>query len=74
VYVAAAVLGGLFSLGAGFTTSFAGLCVLRFLAGFVYGPSLAIGSGYLAEAYKPVERALPSSIYILSPFLGPGLG
>ncbi len=49
IYVGAASVGGLFTLGAGFTTSFAGLCVLRFFAGFAYGPSLAIGSGFLAE-------------------------
>ncbi|KAI0404379.1 major facilitator superfamily domain-containing protein [Xylaria palmicola] len=74
VYVGSAIIGGLFSLGAGFTTSFAGLCVLRFFAGFAYGPSLAIGSGFLAETYTPAERGLPSLLYILSPFLGPGLG
>ncbi|KAI1815490.1 major facilitator superfamily domain-containing protein [Poronia punctata] len=74
VYVAAALVGGLFSLGAGFTHSFAGLCILRFLAGFAFGPSLSIGTGFLAETYKPQERALPAALYILSPFLGPGLG
>ncbi|TGJ77115.1 hypothetical protein E0Z10_g10770 [Xylaria hypoxylon] len=74
IYIGAATVGGLFSLGAGFTTSFAGLCVLRFVAGFAYGPSLAIGSGFLAETYTPAERGLPSLLYILSPFLGPGLG
>ncbi|KAJ2988147.1 hypothetical protein NUW58_g4129 [Xylaria curta] len=51
-----------------------GLCILRFLVGFVYGPSLSIGSGFLAETYTPAERGLPSLLYILSPFLGPGLG
>ncbi|KAI8630479.1 MFS general substrate transporter [Xylariaceae sp. FL1651] len=74
VYITAAIVGGLFALGSGFTTSFAGLCVLRFFAGFAYGPSLAIGSGFLAETYTPAERGLPSSLFILSPFLGPGLG
>ncbi|KAI0905379.1 major facilitator superfamily domain-containing protein [Ustulina deusta] len=74
IYIGAASVGGLFTLGAGFTTSFAGLCVLRFFAGFAYGPSLAIGSGFLAETYKPAERGPPSLLFILSPFLGPGLG
>ncbi|UQC83828.1 major facilitator superfamily transporter [Colletotrichum lupini] len=45
-----------------------------FLSGFFYGPVLAIGSGVLNETYLPVERGLPSTIFILSPFLGPGLG
>jgi MFS family permease len=74
VYIAAASLGGLFTLGAGFTTSFVGLCILRFFAGFAYGPSLSIGSGFLAETFTPGERGIPSLLYILSPFLGPGLG
>ncbi|KAJ8105640.1 hypothetical protein ONZ43_g7346 [Nemania bipapillata] len=74
VYIGAASLGGLFALGAGFTTSFAGLCILRFFAGFAYGPSLSIGSGFLAETFTPAERGIPSLIYILSPFLGPGFG
>ncbi|KAI1120052.1 major facilitator superfamily domain-containing protein [Nemania abortiva] len=74
VYIGAASLGGLFALGAGFTTSFAGLCVLRFFAGFAYGPSLSIGSGFCAETFTPAERGIPSLIYILSPFLGPGFG
>ncbi|KAI0437438.1 MFS general substrate transporter [Xylaria telfairii] len=74
VYIGAAALGGLFTLGAGFTTSFAGLCVLRFFAGFAFGPSLSIGSGFLSETYIPAERGLPSLLFILSPFLGPGFG
>lgn len=72
---ALAVVGGFFfCLCCGFVHSFALLCTLRFFAGFFYGPSLAIGAGVLAEVYRPIERGLPASIYILSPFLGPGLG
>ncbi|KAH9231489.1 hypothetical protein K456DRAFT_1840674 [Colletotrichum gloeosporioides 23] len=74
VHIIAVVFGGLFALGAGFTETFAGLCILRFLSGFFYGPVLAVGSGVLNETYLPVERGLPSTIFILSPFLGPGLG
>ena len=73
-YYMAAVLGGLFSIGSGFTHSFAALCVLRFLTGFFYAPALAIGSGVLSESYLPMERGIPSIIFILCPFLGPGLG
>ncbi|KAI0003198.1 major facilitator superfamily domain-containing protein [Xylariaceae sp. FL0662B] len=74
VYVAGAFLGGLFALSAGFAPTFSGLSILRFLAGFTNGPSLAIGTGMLAETYTPAERGLPSCAYILSAFLGPGLG
>ncbi|KAI3546453.1 major facilitator superfamily transporter [Colletotrichum abscissum] len=74
VHIIAVVFGGLFALGSGLTNSFSGLCMMRFLSGFFYGPVLAIGSGVLNETYLPVERGLPSTIFILSPFLGPGLG
>lgn len=47
---------------------------MRFLVGFFYGPVLAVASGVLGEVYLPVERGLPSTIFIFSPFLGPGLG
>ncbi|KAK1990959.1 major facilitator superfamily transporter [Colletotrichum falcatum] len=74
VYVLSLPLGGLFTLGVGFCRSFAGVCVLRFLAGFCLSPSLAIGGGTVNETFRPSERALPATTYILMPFLGPGLG
>ncbi|KAJ5403498.1 hypothetical protein N7509_003369 [Penicillium cosmopolitanum] len=74
VYIGTVVLGSLFTLGAGFSHTFAGVCVLRFLAGFCFAPSLAIAGGTINETFKPVKRALPSTIFILTPFLGPGLG
>lgn len=74
VYVGTMLFGCLFTLGAGFTQSFAGLCALRFLAGFSFAPSLAIAGGTINETFKPAKRAVPSTIFILAPFLGPGLG
>ncbi|KAF9876621.1 major facilitator superfamily transporter [Colletotrichum karsti] len=74
VYLGSLPLGGLFTLGAGFCHNFAGICILRFLAGFCLSPSLAIGTGTINETYQPSKRALPSTLYILMPFLGPGLG
>ncbi|KAG8629287.1 hypothetical protein KVT40_003152 [Elsinoe batatas] len=74
VFVMAVVFGGLFSLGSGLTNSFFGLCIMRFLSGFFWGPVLAVGSGIINEVYRPVNRGVPSAVFILSPFLGPGLG
>ncbi|KAK3333840.1 major facilitator superfamily transporter [Cercophora scortea] len=73
VFLISIPLGALFTLGAALTPSFAGLCVCRFLAGFCFAPSLAISSGVLNEIYKPDRRCLPSTLYVLTPFLGPGL-
>ena len=66
--------GSLFTLGSGFTNSFAALCVLRFLAGACFAPSLSVSSGVLNETYHPEHRAIPSTLFILTPFLGPGFG
>lgn len=74
VYLGTLTLGSLFTLGAGFSQSIASLSVLRFLAGFCYGPTLAIAAGTINETFKPIKRAIPSVIFILTPFLGPGLG
>ncbi|KAJ5085964.1 hypothetical protein N7532_010735 [Penicillium argentinense] len=74
VYLGTVILGSLFTLGVGFSHTFAGVCVLRFLAGFCFAPSLAIAGGTINETFKPAERAFPSTIFILTPFLGPGLG
>lgn len=68
--------GLLFTVGAALvpTSSLAGLCVLRFFAGFALSPSLAIASGVLTETFRPVERGLPVACFIVTPFLGPGMG
>lgn len=74
VYVGSLVLSGLFTLGAGFTHSFAGLCILRFLAGMCGGPLLAVIAGSLIELYPVETRGPPMALLILTPFLGPGIG
>ena len=67
-------LGLLFTLATGFCHSFVGICILRFLAGFALAPSLAISPGVINETFLPAQRALPSTLFVLSPFLGPALG
>ncbi|KAJ6036407.1 hypothetical protein N7540_000686 [Penicillium herquei] len=74
VFVGTTIVGGLFTLGIGFCKSFAGICILRFLAGFCLAPSLAISAGTINETFKQEHRAIPTTIFILMPFLGPGIG
>ncbi len=64
------LLGSLFTLGAGFTTSFAGLCILRFLAGACFAPSLSVSSGLLNETYHPEHRGIPSTTVYPDAFPG----
>ncbi|KAK5989442.1 Polyamine transporter 4 [Cladobotryum mycophilum] len=74
IYYGSMPLGALFTLGAGFTHSFAALCVLRFLAGFCWAPVLSVAPGSMAETFMPKSRGPISAVFILMPFLGPGLG
>ncbi|KAK3318728.1 major facilitator superfamily transporter [Apodospora peruviana] len=73
VFLLFSPIAGLFTLGAALTNSFVALCILRFLAGFFFAPCLAISAGVLNETYKKEQRGLPSTLFILTPFLGPGL-
>lgn len=74
VYLLSPPIGALFTLGAGFSQNIWTLCILRFFAGLTFSPALAIGAGSIADVNKLEHRAAPSSLYILSPFLGPALG
>lgn len=67
-------LGALFTLGAGFSHNFGALCFLRFMAGFCWAPLLAVPSATIAETFEPQARGPVSAVFILTPFLGPGLG
>ncbi|KAL8419514.1 hypothetical protein RB594_002649 [Gaeumannomyces avenae] len=73
VYMASTPLGVVFTVGAGLCPTFAGVCALRFLAGFCVAPSLAIVAGVLSETFRPAERGLPSTVFLLTTFMGPGI-
>ena len=74
VYLLSPPLGAIFTMGAGFSQNIWTLCILRFFAGLMFSPALAIGAGTIADVNKLEHRAGPSSLFILSPFLGPALG
>lgn len=74
VYVGSVPLGALFTLGAGFTHNFGVLCFLRFMAGLCWAPVLAVAAGSLSETFRAKTRGPVSAVFILMPFLGPGLG
>ncbi len=74
VYLVMLPLGALFTLGAGLTHNFPALCILRFLAGAFWAPSLAIASGSVSETYRPETRGVKSALVLLTPFLGTGFG
>ncbi|TFB01596.1 Polyamine transporter 4 [Trichoderma ghanense] len=67
-------IGALFTLGAALVHNFGALCFLRFLTGFFWAPVLANAPGSLSETFMPKSRGPVSALFILTPFLGPGLG
>ncbi|KAH8696794.1 MFS multidrug transporter-like protein [Phaeosphaeriaceae sp. PMI808] len=74
VYTISTPLAAVFTVGAGFSQNIYSLCVMRFLAGMAFSPSLAIGTGSVGDLTVPERRAVPSALYIMSPFLGPSFG
>lgn len=74
IFQISSILGALFTLGSGLTHSFGALCFLRFAAGCCWGPSLAVASGTISETFGPKSRGLMLTVFILTAFLGPGIG
>ncbi|CEI67367.1 hypothetical protein FVEN_g5749 [Fusarium venenatum] len=74
IYAASVPLGTLFTIGAGFVHNIGALCFLRFMAGLCWAPVLAVAPGTLSETFTPKNRGPVSAVFILMPFLGPGLG
>lgn len=72
-FVGMGTAGALFTLGAGLAPALPALYVLRFLAGFCFGPALAVSAGLLNDCFRPVDRGLPAALFVLTPFLGPGI-
>jgi MFS family permease len=74
VYLVSSPIFMLFTLGAGFSKSFASMCVCRFFAGFSGSPALAVGAGSNADLFPPRQRAVATSLFLMAPFAGPALG
>lgn len=74
VYLVSAPIAALFTLGAGFSNTFAALAITRFFAGFFGSPVLAVGAGTNVDLWAPVHRAVATAAFLLAPFLGPAIG
>ncbi|KAF2020118.1 MFS general substrate transporter [Aaosphaeria arxii CBS 175.79] len=74
VYLISSPICMLFTLGAGFSKSFASFIVCRFFAGLTGSPALAVGAGSSVDVVAPQHRAVASSFFIMAPFFGPSIG
>lgn len=73
-YVPYMLLFMLFTIGAGFSNNITALCICRYFAGMTGAPALGVGLGTIADIWSPRERAIPTAIMVVTPFLGPSLG
>jgi MFS family permease len=73
-YMPYMILFTLFTLGAGFSNSITALCICRYFAGLTGAPALGVGLGTIADIWSPQDRAVPTAIMVVTPFLGPSLG
>ena len=69
-YRIAVPISALFSLGAGFAPNMAGLCILRFLAGFFGGAPLPVTAGTGADLFDGKDFAFVGTLFLFTPFLG----
>lgn len=74
VYLLSSPVFMVFTLGAGFSKSFASLIVCRFFAGLTGSPALAVGAGSNADLFPPHQRAKITAVFLMAPFMGPSLG
>ncbi len=74
VYRACIPFYAVFILGSGLARTFPTLVICRFLAGLFGSPSLSIGSGTIADIWKPEDPTVPMVAFIAAPFVGPTMG
>jgi MFS family permease len=73
VYQLSLPISMLFTLGGGFSKSFASLLVCRFFAGLAGASVLSVGAGTNADLFPPRQRAAATIAFLLAPFLGTAL-
>lgn len=74
VYLVTSVIFIVFNVATATVDSFAGLCVLRFIAGIFGSTGPSLGAGSIGDLFSPQERGRAQSLYGLGPLLGPVVG
>jgi MFS transporter, DHA1 family, multidrug resistance protein len=74
IYLVAVPLCGLFLLGAGFSQTFAGVAILRFLAGLTGGPCLVLLEGTFADIWSAKTTNTYYAFQSWAQFVGTALG
>ncbi|KAF2443027.1 MFS general substrate transporter [Karstenula rhodostoma CBS 690.94] len=72
-YLISMPLFAVFLLGSGFSPTFAGLTICRFLTGVFASPPLVVDAGTNATLWLPQDRTAMTTLFALFPYLGPAL-
>jgi MFS family permease len=74
IYRLSLPIAALFVLGSAVSDSLASILICRFFAGFFGSPALSVGSGTIADIWRPESRTRATAFFVLAPNLGPSLG
>lgn len=74
VYIVTMPISMLFVMGVGLSHNIQSVLVLRFLAGFVSSPVMAIAGGTISDLWDTDMFGLAMSAFCVAPFAGPVLG
>lgn len=74
VYITSLPISMLFTMGVGLSSHIRSVLVLRFFAGFLSSPAMAIAGGTIADMWNFEMIGVALSGFCLAPFMGPVLG
>lgn len=76
IYITAFPASLLFTMGVGLSQNITSILVLRFFAGLIASPPMAVSGGTISDLWgnSPVDMALAMAFFCLAPFLGPVIG
>lgn len=74
VYLTTFPLSLIFTLGVGFSNKIREVLVLRFFAGLIGSPALAVCSGTISDMWGIADIEVAMTFFCLAPFMGPVIG
>ncbi|CDK30005.1 unnamed protein product [Kuraishia capsulata CBS 1993] len=74
VYVISLPLSMLFTMGVGLSSHIREILVLRFFAGLIASPAMAIAGGTITDIWLPQDQGLAMVSFCLAPLAGPVVG
>lgn len=76
IYITTFPASMLFTMGVGLSQNIRSILILRFFAGLIASPPMAVSGGTISDLWgnSPLDMALAMAFFCLAPFLGPVIG